>query len=125
MKPAEIIITDDLIEHGASHRGGWSKKQFAALGVAWPPRKGWRRALIGRCISASAAERFLALRPTTPFGLPFSDAPACRLCHGSKTVPGPMNATGRNEPDEPCPMCDPPPWPPWEDGPYEAHVPIG
>lgn len=32
-----------------SSNGGWSKESLALLGVAWPPPKGWQRALIEEC----------------------------------------------------------------------------
>jgi hypothetical protein len=33
------------IERAKTPAGGWTRKQLAAWGVAWPPPKGWRRAL--------------------------------------------------------------------------------
>lgn len=57
-----VVLTDDLLEAGLSDAGGWCKAQLAALGVKWPPRKGWRRNLIGSTISRQRYEQFLALK---------------------------------------------------------------
>ena len=58
-----VRVTADLIEAGRSERGGWSKAQFALLGVPWPPPAGWKVGMIGRTIPRSDAERFVSLRP--------------------------------------------------------------
>jgi len=37
--------TPEQIEAARTPKGGWTKAQLAEWGVAWPPRKGWRREL--------------------------------------------------------------------------------
>lgn len=34
------------IEAGKSAKGGWTRKQLALWGIAWPPAKGWKEHLI-------------------------------------------------------------------------------
>jgi predicted GIY-YIG superfamily endonuclease len=58
-------ITEAFLQSGASDRGGWSRDQLTLLGVDWPPPRGWKRALLGQCISDEDAEKFIALRRTS------------------------------------------------------------
>lgn len=39
-------VSESEIESKRSRSGGWSKKQLAEWGVGWPPKKGWKQALI-------------------------------------------------------------------------------
>ena len=55
-------ITSELIEAGRSERGGWTKAQFALIGVAWPPEKHWKVAVIGQRISEEDAAAFVGMR---------------------------------------------------------------
>lgn len=55
-------INDELLQAGRSSNGGWNQAQFALLGVAWPPQKGWKLRLIGTPIEADQVELFLALK---------------------------------------------------------------
>ena len=49
-------------EAGQSSNGGWSKAQVELLGVEWPLVSGWKKALIGKEVSDSAYQRFLAFK---------------------------------------------------------------
>lgn len=55
-------INEELLQAGRSTNGGWNQAQFALLGVAWPPQKGWKLRLIGSPIEAALVERFIALK---------------------------------------------------------------
>ncbi len=57
------IITHELIEAGANSNA-YNKKQLAILGVKWPPKKGWKKKLIGKFISDSSLQDFYLLRKT-------------------------------------------------------------
>jgi hypothetical protein len=58
-----FTVTHTWIDAHRSDRGGWTKDQCEAIGVAWPLLQGWRRAAIGRQISDEAKTRFeLGLR---------------------------------------------------------------
>lgn len=46
--PITFTITPSLIAALQSGNGGWSRDALAILGVAWPPRKGWRTKVIGK-----------------------------------------------------------------------------
>jgi hypothetical protein len=39
-------ITAAEIEAAKSERGGWNKETLAKWGIAWPPKRGWRKRLI-------------------------------------------------------------------------------
>lgn len=51
----------DLLEAGASKRGGHSKLQMELLGLTWPLQKGWRTEILGREVSKENAEEFVRL----------------------------------------------------------------
>ncbi len=53
------VITEHDLNSGKSKRGGWSRKQLALLGVAWPPAKGWKESLLGKTVSERNLRRFL------------------------------------------------------------------
>lgn len=61
MNPDILILTKDMIEKGMSSRGGFNKNQLAAIGVEWPPQKGWKHLLIGKTITKDQYEKFLYL----------------------------------------------------------------
>lgn len=41
-----LKLTAEQIEAGKSERGGWSKSTIESWGIAWPPPKGWKDALL-------------------------------------------------------------------------------
>jgi len=57
-----ITLTHEMIEQGSSSQGGWNMNQLEALGVTWPPRKGWKARLDGTRIEKASYERFLSLK---------------------------------------------------------------
>ena len=52
-------ITEEFIARGKSEAGGWTRAQLAALGVPWPPVKGWKAGVLGKSISEADAAEFL------------------------------------------------------------------
>jgi hypothetical protein len=54
-------ITKQFLESGMSNPGAWTREQLELIGVSWPPRKGWKKQLIGKEISPWDAELFLSL----------------------------------------------------------------
>lgn len=54
-----LTLTHELIESGMTPRGAWTRAQLAVLGVSWPPRRGWKEALVGKQLSESAYGLFL------------------------------------------------------------------
>lgn len=57
-----VVVTNQFIESGMSDVGGWTRKQIQALGIAWPPREGWKQRLEGVEIPDEDAARFLELK---------------------------------------------------------------
>lgn len=53
-------VTIDFIDSGKTQRGRWTKASLAAIGVSWPPRKGWKDRVVGQSISDDQAAMFLA-----------------------------------------------------------------
>ena len=41
-----IKLTTEEIEAAKTERGGWTKSTLEAWGIAWPPPKGWKEALM-------------------------------------------------------------------------------
>jgi hypothetical protein len=57
-----MIITNGFIIAGSSGKNGaWNKDQLEILGVKWPPKRGWKRKVIGKVILDKDAQRFLEL----------------------------------------------------------------
>lgn len=54
-----MIITKEFIMDNRTKRGAWTSAQIKALGLSYPPRKGWINKLTGREISEVQAERFI------------------------------------------------------------------
>jgi len=46
-----MIITREYINEHKTEKGAWTKSQILALGVEWPPEKGWQREVEGFDIS--------------------------------------------------------------------------
>lgn len=63
-----VFVTAALIDAGQSVKGGWSRRQFVALGLEvyegneWCPTKGWKNRVIGTRIPAADAAEFLRLK---------------------------------------------------------------
>jgi hypothetical protein len=57
-----VPLTEEIIEQGRSTNGGWSRGQLEAIGVEWPPVKGWKKRWAGRPMSQRRIDLFLSLR---------------------------------------------------------------
>ena len=57
-----ITITREFILDNTTDNGSWTRKQFEALGIKYPPRQGWMQNLIGQKISKSRAQKFILAR---------------------------------------------------------------
>ena len=51
-------ISEAWIRAHATARGGWTREQLKAIGVPWPPPKGWLRAVIGTSITDEQRRMF-------------------------------------------------------------------
>ena len=59
-----MLVTLWWLDANRTPRGGWTKKQLAALGVDWPPAPGWRARVDGTNISDEAAAVFESSKKT-------------------------------------------------------------
>ena len=52
--------------------GSWSRTQMALIGVAWPPKNGWKKQIVGKPIDEDDLEKFIHLKNKhiTEKGLP-------------------------------------------------------
>lgn len=55
-----FIVTREWIKLHATSNCGYNKDQLAALGVSWPPKKGWLSKIIGKAINLSQKHAFEA-----------------------------------------------------------------
>ena len=57
-KRFKMILTKEYIMKYRTKKGAWTKKQLEALGIKWPPSKGWIKKLEGKEISVENAKIF-------------------------------------------------------------------
>lgn len=43
-----MILTKEKIEKLQTGNGGYDKKTLALFGLKWPPKKGWKKKVIGK-----------------------------------------------------------------------------
>ena len=53
-----VILTHEMILAARTPNGGFTKKQLAAIGIEWPPQKGWTKDVIGKQITRHQLEIF-------------------------------------------------------------------
>jgi hypothetical protein len=53
-------VTEKWVITHARPGGAWSAKQLAAIGVSWPPKKGWKQRVEGMEISEEQRQTFEA-----------------------------------------------------------------
>ena len=52
-----VEVTKEWLDLNRSGNGAWTKAQMEALGVNWPPQKGWRKKVVGTMITDEAAHK--------------------------------------------------------------------
>ena len=57
----KIRLTAELIERGATPKGGFTRASLKCLGVGWPPQKGWKNSLIGESVLADDYKAFVTI----------------------------------------------------------------
>lgn len=57
-----VTLTEGDLRAGASERGGFNREQLAAIGVEWPPARGWLKELVGTQLPALSLSAFQALK---------------------------------------------------------------
>ena len=53
-----MIVTKEYLNKNKTSKGGWNKKQLNALGIVWPPTKGWKKRAIGSVLTDEKARAF-------------------------------------------------------------------
>ncbi len=49
-----LSITPNLLATLTNGKGGYTRKGLEAIGVKWPPDKGWKQRILGTTIEVSA-----------------------------------------------------------------------
>ena len=57
-----MVVTEEWLRSNMNGGIGITRKQLVALGVQWPPKKGWLKNILGKEISDEQAEAFVAGR---------------------------------------------------------------
>lgn len=79
--PRTVTLTAALIHGAATEKHGWRRAQIEALGLKYPPRKGWIERLVGKSVSVEVWERFVAERK------PSARADEANSRHATETKP--------------------------------------
>tara|TARA_Y100000590_G_scaffold46284_1_gene49099 strand:+ start:1867 stop:2217 length:351 start_codon:yes stop_codon:yes gene_type:complete len=53
-----MIITKDYINKNRTEAGAWTRDQLKAIGVSWPPERGWQKLVEGKEITEEERKRF-------------------------------------------------------------------
>ena len=64
MKPSKMKEAKLTVERAISDHGGYSKETLKKLGVPWPPKKGWKNALIRQMARDGNMDRPVRTRTT-------------------------------------------------------------
>ena len=59
-----VKVTKKWIMENRTVKGAWTKAQIHALGMTWPPRKGWIGEIVGKMITDENARLFEASKTT-------------------------------------------------------------
>lgn len=62
-----MIVTRDWLEAHATKNRGFTREQLKALGVRWPPKKGWKDRLVGKEISEAQKTAYEVARAKRAF----------------------------------------------------------
>lgn len=54
----QIQINNTFLDKNKTKNGGWTKRQFQIIGIEWPPKKNWKKQVIGQKISTIDAIEF-------------------------------------------------------------------
>lgn len=57
----KIQVTAEWLARNATLKGGYTKRQFAIIGIEWPPTPGWKARAIGLEMSAIERSEFEAI----------------------------------------------------------------
>lgn len=53
-----VVVSLNWLQRHKTPNGGYRKAQLAALGLGWPPERGWQAGQVGRFIPADRAKAF-------------------------------------------------------------------
>ncbi len=56
-----MILTNEIIKKAESRSGGFTRKQLSAIGIDWPPQRGWKSKSIGNDYREDQIKRFIGI----------------------------------------------------------------
>jgi len=56
-----VVVSEAFLEEYKTKNGAWTKRQLELIGVNWPLAKNWKRKVIGKKVSTTAADEFKQL----------------------------------------------------------------
>ena len=59
MELLPLIVTKQFLDAHKTKSGGYNRRQLEAIGVKWPPGKGWKSAVIGLNVTPKQVELFI------------------------------------------------------------------
>ena len=57
-----VCLSEEDFDSAISSRGGFSREQLGILGVSFPPKKGWKKKLVGSMVCPFDRDAFIALK---------------------------------------------------------------
>jgi hypothetical protein len=95
-QPDEIILTRQMIKDAQMPNGGYSRSQLDAIGVEWPPAKGWIEESIGKRITKKQFDDFnhIVYRENTAIQ-PKNEEPQKRIVNKASDKPSKEKPTAK------------------------------
>lgn len=61
-----VTLTAWMIDNAANNGCGYTRQQLQAVGIEWPPVKGWKRRLVGKSVPLSGYYTFCKIGKKKP-----------------------------------------------------------
>ena len=53
-----MVVTEEYLLAHSTEKIGWTADQLRSIGISWPPKKGWKKEVIGTEITETQRVRF-------------------------------------------------------------------
>jgi hypothetical protein len=69
-----MIVTLTYIDQHKTENGAWTRKQIEALGLTWPPKKGWKKRVVGTELTEKQQAEFEKKQPRSGYTMKQQEA---------------------------------------------------